>query len=161
MRGKDSEYKPDIVQKRKFENSPLGQVFNKGLNTSERKEGLLKRLKNIESKNEQQLEAIRDQGDRQLEAIKDFSASSKQKEIKFGDEESQESKILRYEIKKIDRGDRNKKLAMFHSNRTYDLCMILVDLRAEVILYLIFMMVIFQLRMQKKRKTIWRVKQNI
>ena len=63
----------------------------------------MKRLKNIEGKNEQQLEAIRDQGDRQMEAVKDFSASSKQKEIKFGDGESQESKILRYEIKKIDR----------------------------------------------------------
>ena len=81
----------------------------------------MKRLKNIEGKNEQQLEAIRDQGDRQLEAIKDFSAPSKQKEITFGDEESQESKMLRYEIKKIDRRNRNKKLVMVHSNRTlYD-----------------------------------------
>ena len=50
----------------------------------------MKRLKNIEGKNEQQLEAIRDQEDRKSEGIKDFSASSKQKEIKFGDEESQE-----------------------------------------------------------------------
>ena len=96
------------------------QVFNKGLDTSDKKEGLLKRLKNIEGKNEQQLEAIRDQGDRQLGAIKDFKAASKQKEIKFG-VKSQESKILRYEIKKIDRGNRNKKFVMVHSNRTlYD-----------------------------------------
>ena len=79
----------------------------------------MKKLKNIECKNEQQLEAIRDQVDRQLEAIKDFSASSKQKEIKFGDEESQESKILKCEIKKIDRGNRNKKLVMVRSNRTW------------------------------------------
>ena len=121
LTGENLGYKPDVVQKAKFEYSALGQFFNKGLNTSERKEGLLKRLKNIEGKNEQQLEAIRDQGGRQLEAIKDFSAPSKQKEIKFADEESQESKILRYEIKKRDRGYRNKKLVLVHSNRTlYD-----------------------------------------
>ena len=55
----------DVVQKVKFEYSSLGQVFNKGLDTSERKEGLLKRLKNIESKNEQQLDLIRYQGEKQ------------------------------------------------------------------------------------------------
>ena len=38
---------------------------------SEKKEGLLKRLKNIESNNEQQLVAIKNQGGRQLEAIRD------------------------------------------------------------------------------------------
>ena len=54
-------YKPDIVQKAKFEYSPLGQVFDKGLDTSDKKEGPLKRLENIEGKNEQQLQAIRDQ----------------------------------------------------------------------------------------------------
>ena len=56
-----------------------------------------------------------------MEAIIYFSASSQQKEIKFGDEESQELKILRFEIKKIDRINRNQKLVMVHSNRTlYD-----------------------------------------
>ena len=81
----------------------------------------MKQLKHAEGKNEQQLEAIRDQGDRQLEAIKDFSAPSKQKEIKFGDEESQESKILRYQIKKLYKEDRIKIFVIVHSNRTlYD-----------------------------------------
>ena len=42
------DYKPDVVQKAKFEYSPLGQVFNKGLDVSGKKEGLIKRLKNIE-----------------------------------------------------------------------------------------------------------------
>ena len=118
LTGEDLGYKPDVIQRAKFEYSLRGQVFNKGLDTSDKKEGLLKRLKNIEDKNKQQLEAIRDQGDRQLEAVRDFSASSKQKEIKFGDEECQESKILRHEIKKIDRINRNKKLVMVHSNGT-------------------------------------------
>ena len=56
LTGEDLGYKPDVVQKAKFEYSPLGQVFNKGLDTSEKKnEGLLKRLKNIEGKTGKQL----------------------------------------------------------------------------------------------------------
>ena len=47
----------------------MGKVFNKELNETNKKEGLLKRLKNIESKNEQQLEAIKDQGEKRLNAI--------------------------------------------------------------------------------------------
>ena len=41
-------YKLDVVQKAKFEYSPLGHVFNKGLDESDKKEGLFKRLKSIE-----------------------------------------------------------------------------------------------------------------
>ena len=40
----DLGYKPDVVQKAKFEYSPLGKVFNKGLDESNKKEELLKRL---------------------------------------------------------------------------------------------------------------------
>ena len=39
----DLGYKPDVIQKAKFEYSPLGKVFNKGLDESDEKEGLLKR----------------------------------------------------------------------------------------------------------------------
>ena len=62
-------YKPDVVQKAKFEYSTLGQVFNKGLDTSDKKEGLLKKLKNILGRNEQQLELIKKQGEKQLNLI--------------------------------------------------------------------------------------------
>ena len=41
----DLGYKPDVVQKAKFEYSPLGQVFNKGLEKDEKQKGLLKGLK--------------------------------------------------------------------------------------------------------------------
>ena len=34
--GEDLGYKPDVVQNTKFEYSPLGQVFNKGLENDER-----------------------------------------------------------------------------------------------------------------------------
>ena len=50
LTGEDLGYRPDPVQKAKFEYSPLGQVFNKGLEKDDRQEGLLKRLKNIEDK---------------------------------------------------------------------------------------------------------------
>ena len=45
LTGEDLGYKPDIVQKVKFEYSPLGQVFNKGLEKDEKQKGLLKILK--------------------------------------------------------------------------------------------------------------------
>ena len=56
---KDLKYKPDTFEQAKFEYSPLGKVFTDGLNKSDRNEGLLKRLKNIEDKNNNQLLAIK------------------------------------------------------------------------------------------------------
>ena len=57
---KDLGYKLDACEKAKFEYSPLGKVFTGGLNKSDKNEGLLKRLKNIESKSNNQLLALRD-----------------------------------------------------------------------------------------------------
>ena len=62
LTGENLGYKPDIILKAKFEYSPLGRVFNKWLDSNKKQEGLLKRLKNIEGKNEQQLDLIRDHG---------------------------------------------------------------------------------------------------
>ena len=55
LTGEDLRYKPNVVQKGKFEYSPLGHIFNKGLGAGEKQE-LLKRLKNIEDKTDKQLE---------------------------------------------------------------------------------------------------------
>ena len=57
---KDLGYKPDAFEKAKFEYSSLGKVFTDGLNKSDKNGGLLKRLKNIESKSNNQLLAHRD-----------------------------------------------------------------------------------------------------
>ena len=57
---KDLGYKPDAFEQANFEYSPLGKVFTDGLDKSDRKEGLLKRLKNIEDKSNNQLLALRD-----------------------------------------------------------------------------------------------------
>ena len=43
--------KPSTVEQAKFEYSPLGKIFNKGLSEDDKKEGILKRLKNIEDEN--------------------------------------------------------------------------------------------------------------
>ena len=41
--------KPSTVEQAKFEYSTLGKIFNKGLDKDDQKEGLVKRLKNIEN----------------------------------------------------------------------------------------------------------------
>ena len=51
MTGEDLGLKPSTIEQAKFEYSPLGKVFNQGLSEDDKKEGLLKRLKNIEDKN--------------------------------------------------------------------------------------------------------------
>ena len=56
---KDLKYKPDAFEQAKFEYLPLGKVFTDGLDKSDRNEGLLKRLKNIEDRNNNQLLAIK------------------------------------------------------------------------------------------------------
>ena len=61
LTGEDLGYKPDVIQKAKFEYSALGKVCNKGLNESYKKEGLLEILKNIEDK-----EQPKDEKDDQL-----------------------------------------------------------------------------------------------
>ena len=57
---KDLGYKPDEFEQAKFEYSPLGKVFNEGLDKSDKREGLLKLLKNIENKSNNQLLGIKD-----------------------------------------------------------------------------------------------------
>ena len=48
LTGEDLGLKPSTGEQAKFEYSPLGKIFNKGLKEEGKKEGLLKRLKNIE-----------------------------------------------------------------------------------------------------------------
>ena len=78
--------KPSTVEQVKFEYSPFGKVFTRGLEQEEdKKEGLLKRLKNIEGKikgdNKQESESIKHE--EQSEPVKDEStmADKNPKEI--------------------------------------------------------------------------------
>ena len=58
MTGEDLNYKPSTIEQAKFDYSPL----MKGLKEENIIEGILKRLKNIEGKNEEQLKAIEGHG---------------------------------------------------------------------------------------------------
>ena len=58
LTGEDLGYKRSEFEQAKFDYSPLGKFFNKGLKEEDKKEGLLKRLKNTEDKSEEQLEAF-------------------------------------------------------------------------------------------------------
>ena len=95
LTGEDLGLKPSTVEQAKFEYSPLGKIFNKGLSEEDRKEGLFKRIKNIEGKNQEQLKAIEDQGKKQLEEIKNINVGSKSlKTISFFSTISEKAKKI-------------------------------------------------------------------
>ena len=82
---------PSTVDQAKCEYSPLGKIFNKRLDKEEdKKEGLLKRLKNIEDKNYEQLNAIKSKN-RNIKEVTDF----------IKEPLSQEAKVLIEKIKTI------------------------------------------------------------
>ena len=58
MTGEDLGLKQSTVEQPKFEYSPLGRIFNKGLSEEDRKEGLLKKPENVKDKNEEPLNAV-------------------------------------------------------------------------------------------------------
>ena len=57
--------KPSTVEQAKFEYSPVGKIFNKWLKEEDKKEGLLKKLKNIEDRKEEKLDEIKYQEERE------------------------------------------------------------------------------------------------
>ena len=71
LTGEDLNLKPSTVEQAKFEYSPLGKIFNKGLSEDDKKEGLLKRLKNIEDKNEKPLE-VKNKANENIKEVTDF-----------------------------------------------------------------------------------------
>ena len=79
-----------------------GKTFNKGLSEDDQKEGLFKRLKNIEGKNEVQLQAIKDQGEKQLREIKNINKSNMLKVIDEIRRKNDEANKTLLDIKKID-----------------------------------------------------------
>ena len=49
LTGEDLGLKPSSIEQAKFEYSPLVKIFNRVLDDDDKKEGLFKRLKNIEN----------------------------------------------------------------------------------------------------------------
>ena len=100
---------PSTAEKAKFEYSPLGKIFNKGLSEEDEKEELLKKLKNIEDKNEQLLKIKN-----KAENIKEVTG--------FVEESfSLEAKALIEEIRTIQKDvDYRKLIIRGGNNVTYD-----------------------------------------
>ena len=77
--------KPSIIEQTKFKYFPLGKIFKKDLNEDNKKEGLLKRLQNIENKikneNKKELEPIKNE--EQSEVLKDESTVADKKPKKL------------------------------------------------------------------------------
>ena len=72
LTGEDLGLKPSTVEQAKFEYSPLVKIFNKGLSEDDKKEGLLKRLKNIEDKNGKSLE-VKNKANENIKEVNDFA----------------------------------------------------------------------------------------
>ena len=81
----------------------MGEISNKGLSKDDKKEGILKKLRNIEDKNEQRLQVIKDQGRKQLEQLKNIDKSKTLKLIDKISQKNDEANKLLLEFKKIDK----------------------------------------------------------
>ena len=73
--------KPSTVEQAKFEYSPLGKIFNKGISEDDKKEGLLKKRKNIEDKNEKPLE-VKNKTNENIKEVTDFVDQPLRSEVK-------------------------------------------------------------------------------
>ena len=71
LTGEDLNDKPNTIEQAKFDYSPLSKFFNKRLKEEDKKEGLLKRLKSIVDKSEEQLKAIKSENEN-IKEITDF-----------------------------------------------------------------------------------------
>ena len=101
LTGKDLGLKPSTIEQAKFEYSPLGKVFTKGLNKDDQKDGLFKRLENIKNSNSTHLQVIKDKGEQQLRELKNISKNKTLETIsEIGRKNNEANKIL-LDIKKI------------------------------------------------------------
>ena len=100
---KDLGYKPDAFEQAKFECLPLGKVFTDGLDKSAKNEGLLKRLKNIEDKSNNQLLTIKNISRPAIKGKNNGNFSDEHKTIQNFKQELNDKNILNLSgIKKFD-----------------------------------------------------------
>ena len=105
---KDLGYKPDAFEQAKFEYSPLGKVFTDGLDKSDRKEGLLKRFKNIEGRSNNQLLTIKNIPRPAIKSENNGNVSDEYKAIQDFKQELIDKNILHLNnVKKFDIRYRN------------------------------------------------------
>ena len=100
---KDLGYKPDAFEQENFEYSPLGKVFTDGLDKSDKNEGLLKRLKNIEDKSNNQLLTIKNISRPAIKGENNGNVSDEYKTIQDFKQELIDKNILKLGgVKKFD-----------------------------------------------------------
>ena len=110
LNGEDLDLKPSTLEQAKFEYSPFGKIFNKRLDEEDKKEGLFKRLKNIEKKNEQLLKTTKNKT-KNIKEVTDFVEKLL----------SLEANALIEEIRTIQKNIDYKKLKITGGNNvTYD-----------------------------------------
>ena len=100
---KDLGYKPDAFEQAKFEYSPLGKVFTDGLDKSDKNEDLLKRLKNIEDRSNNQLLAIKNMPKPAIKGENNGDVNDEYKTIQDFKQELIDKNILHLDgVKKFD-----------------------------------------------------------
>ena len=120
---KDLGSKPDAFEQAKFEYSPLGKVFTDGLDKSDKNEGLLKRLKNIEYKSNNQLLTIKNTSRPAIKGKNNGNVSDEYKTIQDFKQELIDKNILKLSgIKNFDdivdkwKQTKNKKIVFKNDN---------------------------------------------
>ena len=98
---KDLGHKPDAFEQAKFEYSPLGKIFTDGLDKSDKNEGLLKRLKNIEDKSNNKLLSIKNIPRPAIKGKNDGNVSDECKTIQDFKQELIDKNILKLNGVKI------------------------------------------------------------
>ena len=125
LTGEDLGLKPSTIEQAKFEYSPLGKIFNKGLDKDDKKEGLFKRLKNIENA---QKNLIKDDDNKIYTPRSEFDDKDKKQQTNNIDTKppnivnylkslSQEAKDLMDEIEDADDDIDDGKLLFIGNNR--------------------------------------------
>ena len=103
LTSEDLALKPSTIERTKFEYSPLGKMFNKGLSEDDKKEGLFKRLENIKDENEEQLQVIKNQGEKQLKELKNINKNKTLKIIDKISKKNNKANKLLPEFRKINK----------------------------------------------------------
>ena len=98
LTGEDLGLKPSTVEQAKFEYSPLGIIFNKGLSKDDKKEGILKRLENIKDKSD--------------ELVNTFNATNKSSRFKTNTESKKLIYNAEHSFAKLRNIDDIKKLSL-------------------------------------------------
>ena len=87
LTGEDLGLKPSTIEQARFEYSPLGKIFNKGLSEDNKKKGLFKRLQNIEGKikseNKRESEPIKNEEQSKIVKGESIVTDKKSKEIEL------------------------------------------------------------------------------